>query len=349
MKKIFVSFGKAILYVFLFLGMQLVVSFAAMLVIIFKTTIEYAAVYGGNITDRDQMYIIDLATAELLENTMMLSIISGALTILFLVIFFAIRKKNLFSAVRFNRISVGNAVLCVILGIGLNFALSMLIGIIPFPQKWIDSYSNSAGTVTYGGVVAVFIASVLVAPLAEELVFRGLVFTRLRRALPQFAAMLITSAAFGAVHGTIIWFIYTFVLAMVMNFMYIRFNSLAASVLIHFGFNFAGIITSYLPELNEVLYIAYFVVCTICLAASIAIIILVAKITVENRVFIPEPEPVKLKYQPYPAYQGGYPLQYRVDQYQIYQSDTVESNEKLTSEPIDQIQDMTFDEKEDDK
>lgn len=46
-----------------------------------------------------------------------------------------------------------------------------------------------------------FVTLIIVAPLAEEIIFRGFLYGKLRRRMPLWIAMVITSALFGLVHG----------------------------------------------------------------------------------------------------------------------------------------------------
>ena len=53
----------------------------------------------------------------------------------------------------------------------------------------------------YYEYVLAFLTLIIVAPVAEETLFRGYLYGKLRKTLPMWAAMLITSALFGFVHG----------------------------------------------------------------------------------------------------------------------------------------------------
>jgi membrane protease YdiL (CAAX protease family) len=46
-----------------------------------------------------------------------------------------------------------------------------------------------------------FVTLIVVAPIAEEILFRGYLYGKLRKAMPTWVAMLVTSVLFGAVHG----------------------------------------------------------------------------------------------------------------------------------------------------
>jgi len=53
----------------------------------------------------------------------------------------------------------------------------------------------------YSQYLVAFITLIIVAPLAEEILFRGFLYGKLRKIMPVWVAMIITSALFGFVHG----------------------------------------------------------------------------------------------------------------------------------------------------
>jgi membrane protease YdiL (CAAX protease family) len=80
--------------------------------------------------------------------------------------------------------------------------------------------------------VLLCLAIVVVAPLAEEIVFRGYLFTALRTLLPAPATQLLTAAAFGAVHGAH-YALPIGVLALLFGWLRARHGSLLPSMLAH--------------------------------------------------------------------------------------------------------------------
>jgi hypothetical protein len=53
----------------------------------------------------------------------------------------------------------------------------------------------------YGEYALAFTTLIIVAPVAEEILFRGFLYGKLRRRMPVWVAILITSALFGLIHG----------------------------------------------------------------------------------------------------------------------------------------------------
>ena len=85
---------------------------------------------------------------------------------------------------------------------------------------------------------------VFIAPFVEELLFRGLLFPALSRRAGAVAALLLTSLAFGALHASQLgdsWPLVACIVLVgaVLTLVRWRFHSLAASTLVHMGYNCA--------------------------------------------------------------------------------------------------------------
>lgn len=78
-----------------------------------------------------------------------------------------------------------------------------------------------------------FLTLVIIAPIAEELLFRGYLFGKLLRYVPVWVAMLFTSLLFGAVHGQWNVAVDTFVLSMVMCSLRLYTGTIWAGVVLH--------------------------------------------------------------------------------------------------------------------
>jgi membrane protease YdiL (CAAX protease family) len=81
--------------------------------------------------------------------------------------------------------------------------------------------------------ILAFITLVVIAPVAEETLFRGFLFSKLKKFMPFWAAILITSAIFGAIHGQWDLAIDTFALSVVLCLLREITGSLWASILLH--------------------------------------------------------------------------------------------------------------------
>lgn len=78
-----------------------------------------------------------------------------------------------------------------------------------------------------------FVTLIIVAPIAEEILFRGYLYGKLKTYVPLWAAMLVTSLLFGAVHGQWNVAVDTFALSIVMCSLREVTGSIWAGILLH--------------------------------------------------------------------------------------------------------------------
>jgi uncharacterized protein len=81
--------------------------------------------------------------------------------------------------------------------------------------------------------VLAFITLVIVAPIAEELLFRGYLFGKLKKFFPLWIAILVTSVLFAALHGAWNLALDTFALSIVMCLLRVSTGSLWAPIMLH--------------------------------------------------------------------------------------------------------------------
>lgn len=233
MKKCFIGIGKAALYFFVYMGCQLLCTFAIALAIAVILALQMA---GGNM---NAVEYITAYTNLVNQSTYYILIASAVLNLLVYWIIMLIRKKKLYQEVSIRKMKPWIVVPVLIGGIVVNFVLSALISVIPFTEAMMASY-ESKSSILMGGGVAMWIATVVAAPVVEEIVFRGLVYSRLKSGMNRWVAAIITSMVFGAAHGTFIWAVYTFIFSMILIFILERSGSLLACILFHMAFNFVG-------------------------------------------------------------------------------------------------------------
>jgi len=125
-------------------------------------------------------------------------------------------------------------------GVVLALVVEGMARFLPIPKSLpMDAYFHDA---TSAYMMAAF--GMTLAPLLEELFFRGLLYPLLRRSFGLIVAVLLTGAAFAAIHGAQLGYAWApvfsiFVVGVVFTLVRVRTNSVAASFLMHCGYNFA--------------------------------------------------------------------------------------------------------------
>lgn len=274
MKKFWVNVGKAAAYFGAYFGGQMVVSFAVSLVL--STIVSISMIQPDGSFDMEAY--MDKANAALADAMPYILIGAGILTILIFFIVAKIRKKKFTESASLRKFKPATVAPIVIGGIAFNFAISYLMNLIPFPQTWIDSYEASSTELLGNVSIALWISVVIMAPLVEELTFRGFMYTRLKQGMPKWIAVILTSLVFGIVHGTLIWAIYTFVFSLALIYILERTKSIWACILFHMSFNLVGAVMSTWPEFAEKLDNIWVVIGSLVLTLGAAVwFILVSK------------------------------------------------------------------------
>lgn len=224
------ALGKSVCYLALFVGMQVAVILPGSV---------YLGVLSALGADVEELY------GQLLANTMTYTMISGLLTMAVVIAFYRFRRKPMAEALWLRGVD-GPTLLT---GAALAPALYLLVGgaLALLPEAWLDSYNEASAGLdsgTFTGVLAVAV----VAPVVEELIFRGLILNRLSRVMPGWLAVALSSAAFGVCHGHPVWFAYAFVLGAFFALLDLRAKSILPSILGHIAFNAISQILSFVPE-----------------------------------------------------------------------------------------------------
>lgn len=140
---------------------------------------------------------------------------------------FNLRKTNL-------RSLVGS----ILIGLCLPLVALTVVSLIPFPEKSQGEFTFLIDKLLLKGGWPLLIAFFGLMPaLFEEWFFRGIVLNGLRKALPPFWAVALTSVVFGLIHLNPIQIVFAFVVGGIAGAALIRSGSLLNSIIIHFLYN----------------------------------------------------------------------------------------------------------------
>ncbi len=108
-----------------------------------------------------------------------------------------------------------------------------------------DEAFEQVSEALYRGNLAVeFIGIGIIVPIVEELVFRGLVYRRFRDFVRPLIAGGASAFAFAIFHGNLVQGVYAFFLGALMCYVYEKYQSLLAPVLIHMSANLLSVFVS---------------------------------------------------------------------------------------------------------
>lgn len=118
----------------------------------------------------------------------------------------------------------------------------------------LEDYIRQAGSFSpTAGYFWLILGISIMAPVAEELLFRGIIQGELRRAMPEWAAILIQGLAFALFHMQPIQISYVLLPGLLLGLAYAWTRSLWVPIIMHIGFNFIGSVLPALVGDDEVL------------------------------------------------------------------------------------------------
>lgn len=144
---------------------------------------------------------------------------------------------------RVTRVDVAGYGWIFALGFGLQEITDVVMVIIAITApEWMENYQNiinNSGVTEYSAIW--LIGTLILPPLTEEIIFRGIIMEYLQRAGAGFiVANLLQAILFGIYHQNLVQGIYTALLALVLGYVAHRYRTLLGSIFLHMSFNFFG-------------------------------------------------------------------------------------------------------------
>ncbi|MDI9468620.1 MAG: CPBP family glutamic-type intramembrane protease [Bacillota bacterium] len=132
------------------------------------------------------------------------------------------------------------------LGLATLFILlfDMLAKFSPFWQNVMVTYQQSTEVLQGVDLLLTTLCVAILVPIAEELLFRGIIAEEIRQVAPDWLAILLSGVIFALVHGNLIQILYVLPLGFILGAAYIWTNTIWVPILIHVVFNFFGSIVS---------------------------------------------------------------------------------------------------------
>lgn len=118
---------------------------------------------------------------------------------------------------------------------------------------WIRQYLDLIDQAGIGSTDSLLMVaySVILAPVCEELIFRGVTLQSIKRALPFWGANIFQAVLFGLFHGNWVQGIYAFSIGLVLGYVYEKGGSIYCSILFHMLFNAWGVFLSKYIQIED--------------------------------------------------------------------------------------------------
>lgn len=239
MKKYFKLCGVILGYLSLYLIPQIVAG-GVLGVVIAISYIEMA---------HDPIFLVNMINRYLIYASL-----AGVIVSLFIIFFiFAITKKNLIKYCSFKPINIKNIGIAAAIGFMFNLFVNCVIILLkssstiinlPIIDKVLVKHAEGVNPLFSGNILAVILIIGIVIPIFEEIIYRGLIFKKLKENVNLKAALIIQGLIFGISHLNIAQAIYTFLLGIILVLSYYWLDTIWAPIIIHGSFNCSNYIVN---------------------------------------------------------------------------------------------------------
>lgn len=261
MKKILTGAGFILLYLAVYYIITNNVSIFFLLAYLVKEIISDPAMIsnGGFAT------ALKGSISPLIKATIFLQIISAAISFFAYWFISWARKQSFFQACTFKKTHPANYLASVLLGISLLLPISLLIKLFSIDKFSTDSQDLMNKIVNGNSLIITLVGIGIFAPIIEEVIFRGLILTELKKITSIPAAIIIQGVVFGLYHGNLQQAIYASVLGIVLGYVCIKTGSLFCSILVHIFFNttsllmdrvFTGIVNENIKGVSSIVFLS---------------------------------------------------------------------------------------------
>lgn len=207
--------------------------------------------YFNGFTSMEEINILIAQTLH--GKELVLTMISSLITIPILIIFMKRDiedKKESHTFKRFELNSKWLYLLIIPFGFFNMEWANMFVSVLQMfmPEFMIDSYSGAQNAIYNSGVAVQFVAAGFTAPIVEELIFRGLIYNRLKDMVNVKWAVILSAVLFGVFHGNWVQAPYAVIIGLVAAFVYEKYKSIIAPILLHMTVNITSVGISYLAQ-----------------------------------------------------------------------------------------------------
>ena len=208
----------------------------------------------GSLTDSEFLNYITTVeyqnklTDYINSNTLLISIILG---LIFIPVFYKLFKKYK----QETTFKINNIILPIVLGI----TISLIYNITLFNLNNLFHFTNMFDESKLPILVQI-ISSGIIGPILEELVFRGIVYNKLKEFNKPMTAIILASVIFALMHFNLINAIYAFGVSFMFIYLYEKYKDLKMSIIMHMSLNITIILMFNLITLNYTFFNMYLLV-----------------------------------------------------------------------------------------
>lgn len=222
--------------------------------------------YSVSIDNMD-VNALDYAEKFNIKYGMLLNISIQLISIFFLYLIYRKDKRKYPKSEKNNVLTIlygGLLILCI--GIISSYIIDLLIHLFP---SLVEEYQDIENMIINSNFTLAFITTCILAPIMEEIMFRGLILNNLLSKKSIWFSVIISSLIFGIIHFNLVQGINAFILGIFLAITYIKTRNLWVCILGHFLNNLISVVCLTINLSNLTYNIINIIIVILCIYPSI--------------------------------------------------------------------------------
>ena len=247
MKNILECKGRALGYFILFLSSQSIIGIIAFLYFaLFNSEYQNYFITNMNKSEYNPLTITNMLLGPITNIIIGFS----SIFIIFIITKKMIKRENLKAL--FNELTFGK--ICSLLAIGVLFNILVSSVLYFLPDELLSTSGESTSLVLHGNFILVLLVSGIIAPIAEELIFRYGMMNNLIKIDIKYG-IIYQAAMFGFIHGNLVQGVYTLLFGLLLGVICYKSKNILYPIFIHIGLNTSSIIVANLTDNISILFV----------------------------------------------------------------------------------------------
>lgn len=188
------------------------------------------------------MFLLGLVAPANNENYIVRHIIVSVVSLPFVLSYYRRPPVYCIESEEKKRIRLEVILLALVAGAAFGVALNNLIGLTPL-VSWSASYQEVSQAFYGSTLILEILATCVITPILEELLYRGVAYRRLRGWLGILPAILCSSLLFGVMHLNLVQFLYAGLIGALLAWL-MEYFGLTAAIAAHVGANLISVLRS---------------------------------------------------------------------------------------------------------
>lgn len=179
-------------------------------------------------------------------------IIAAIFTVGFCFLILLIRGHNPMKYLEFRRMPAKHTACAALLGASFAVFINSFLTMIDVSRFLPDYVSDPLVEMMTANMLLTFLGIGIIVPIYEEILVRGLIFKEMEGLITLWPALLLQGLIFGLMHGNALQFSYAFPMGVFLGYIYIKYRSIWAPILIHLVWNTTSLLMGALmPETSN--------------------------------------------------------------------------------------------------